>query len=131
MLPMAPMQTAATMPLEIGIALIAAYGATLTAYIGIAAFFYWRLGQMPSRQEHVDLRNEFKSDIAELRSEVKAEIAQLREDMKADNALLREEFRRSHQQIMLALINHSHRDDGQTVFTMPPELEMMPAPADD
>ena len=42
---------------------------------------------------------------------------------------LREEFCRSHQQIMLALVNHSHRPDGPAVFTLPPELELTPAPA--
>ena len=41
---------------------------------------------------------------------------------------LRGEFRRSHQQIMLALVNHSHRPDGQPVFTLPPELELTLAP---
>ena len=40
----------------------------------------------------------------------------------------RGEFRRSHQQIMLALVNHSHRPDGPAVFTLPPELELTPAP---
>ena len=174
MLLMMPMQSASTMPLEIGIALIAAYGATLTAYVGIVAVFYWRLGQVPTRQEFIELRNELKTDnaqfreetkaemaqlrgetkaeMAQLRGETKAEMAQLREETKAemaqfreetkadmaqlradireDMALLREEFRRSHQQIMLALANHSHREGGQAVFTLPPELETTPSPAD-
>ena len=40
----------------------------------------------------------------------------------------RGEFRRSHQQIMLARVNLSHRPDGPAVFTLPPELELTPAP---
>ena len=57
-----------------------------------------------------------------MRSEFKADMTQMRDE-------LREDFRRSHQQIMLALVNHSHRPDGPAVFTLPPELELTPASA--
>ena len=152
MLLMMPLQTAATMPIEIGIALIALFGATLTAYIGTVAFFGFRLGRVPTRQEYTELRNELKADNERIRQEVKEGMVQLRTEFREDNARLREEFRednarlreefrtemaelhkefrRSHQQLMLALVNHSHRDDGQAVFTAPPELEITPSPAD-
>ncbi len=50
-------------------------------------------------------------------------MAQLRQELVA-------EFRRSHQQLMLALVSHSHGEDGQAVFTAPPEMETTPTPAD-
>jgi hypothetical protein len=61
--------------------------------------------------------------MAQSRQEHKEEMAQFRQE-------LRDDFRRSHQQMMLALVNHSHNDDGQAVFTLPPELETTPTPAD-
>lgn len=108
-----------TIPLAALIALLAIYGTTLTAFIGTIVFLALRLGRLPTREDHNDLRSELKTDMA-----------QLREDFKAENARLREDFRRSHQQLMLALANHSHRDDGQAVFTLPPEVETTPSPAD-
>ena len=151
------------MPIEIGIALIAMYGATLTAYVATAAFFGWRLGRVPTRQEYAELRNELKADNTQLREELKADMAQLRQEQREDMAQLRQEqredmaqlrqeqredmaelredmaqlrqellaeFRRSHQQLMLALVNHSHNEEGQAVFTAPPDLETTPTPAD-
>ena len=87
------------------------------------------------KRDIAEFRREHKADMEELRAEVKRDIAEFRrehrEDMARFSQELREEFRRSHQQIMLALVNHSHRDDGQSVFTLPPETEIAPAPADD
>ena len=128
-------------PFSALIALFAIYGGTLTAFLGTIAYFAFRLGRLPTRTEHNELRNEakadnvqlreeLKADNVQLRDELKADIAQLRTDMNAGFASLREEIRHSHQQIMLALVNHSHREDGQAVFTLPPELETTPAPAD-
>ena len=96
-------------PLALIIALAAANSGAVVALIGVVVFLALRVGRLPTREDHNELRNE----------------------LKADNAQLREEFRRSHQQIMLALVNHSHREDGQAVFTLPPEMEITPAPADD
>ena len=128
------------------------YGATLTAYVATAAFFGWRLGRVPTRQEYAELRNELKADNTQLREELKADMAQLRQEQREDMAQLRQEqredmaelredmaqlrqellaeFRRSHQQLMLALVNHSHNEEGQAVFTAPPDLETTPTPAD-
>ena len=130
MLLTAPLQTASSVPVEFAIALLALYGATLTAYIGTAAFFGWRLGRVPTRQEFNELRNELKADNTQLREELKADMAQLRSDFREDMAQLREDFRRSHQQLMLALVNHSHNEEGQAVFTAPPEMETTLSPAD-
>ena len=96
-------------PFALIIALAAANGGAVVTLMGVVVFLAFRVGRLPTREDHNELRNE----------------------LKADNAQLREEFRRSHQQIMLALVNHSHREDGQAVFTLPPEMEITPAPADD
>ena len=128
-------------PFSFIIALAAINSGAVVALVGVVVYLALRVGRLPARQEHNELRNEFKGDLVQLREELKADNARLREELKADNAQLRadmredmaqlrEEFRRSHQQIMLALANHSHREDGQAVFTLPPEVETMPAPAD-
>ena len=96
-------------PLALIIALAAANSGAVVALMGVVVFLAFRVGRLPTREDHNELRNE----------------------LKADNAQFREEFRRSHQQIMLALVNHSHREDGQAMFTLPPEMEITPAPADD
>ena len=105
-------------------------GAVGCAVVGVVVYLALRVGRLPTRQEHNELRNEFKADSVQLRDELKADMAQLRADMREDMAQLREDFRRSHQQLMQALVNHSHREDGQAMFTLPPEMETTPAPAD-
>lgn len=132
-------------PLSFIIAMSALNSSAVVAFVGIAVYLALRLGRLPTRQEHNELRVEMKDDLAEFRREYKAELAEFRREYKAGLAEfrrehkedmarlsqdLREEFRRSHQQIMLALVNHSHRDDGQTVFTLPPEMETTPTTAD-
>ena len=117
-------------PFSFIIALAAINSGAVVALVGVVVYLALRVGRLPTRQEHNELRNEFKGDLVQLREELKADMSQLRADMREDNAQLREEFRRSHQQLMLALVNHSHREDGQAVFTLPPEMETTPAPAD-
>ena len=132
-------------PFSYIIALAAINSSAVIAFAGIVVYLALRLGRLPTRQEHNELRTELKGDMAELRAEVKGEIAEFRREHKEDMAEirrehkedmarlsqeLREDFRRSHQQIMLALVNHSHREDGLAVFTLPPEMETTPAPAD-
>ena len=107
-------------PFALIIALAAANSGAVVALIGAVVFLAFRVGRLPTREDHNELRNELKADNAQLRADIREDMAQLRE-----------EFRRSHQQIMLALVNHSHREDGQAVFTLPPETEITPAPADD
>ena len=96
----------ATIPLSFAIAMLAIHGTAMTTLIAALVLLALRLGRLPTREDYNELRNEFRADMAQLR----------------------EDFRRSHQQIMLALVNHSHRPDGQPVFTLPPELELTPAP---
>ena len=121
-------------PFSIIITLAAINSSAVIAFVGVVVYLALRLGRLPTRQEHNELRTEMKGDTAELRAEVKGEIAEFRREHREDIARLsqelREEFRRSHQQIMLALVDHSHREDGQAVFTLPPEMETTPAPAD-
>ena len=118
-------------PLSVLVALFAINGGTLTAFIGAIVFLAVRLGRLPTREEHNELRHEMKADVAQLRHELKADAAQLRQEFREDMARLREEFRRSHQQLLLALGGHSHGDDGLAVFTVPAELDPTPTPGDD
>ena len=158
--------TTVEVPFSFIIALSAINGGAVAAIVGVVVFLALRVGRLPTRQEHNELRSEFKADNAQLRADMRedmaqlradmaqlradmreemaqlradmreemaqlrADMAQLRADMREDMAQLREDFRRSHQQLMLALVNHSHREDGQAVFTAPPEMEITPAPAD-
>ena len=128
-------------PFSFIIALAAINSGAGVALVAVVVYLALRVGRLPTRQEHNELRSEFKGDSVQLREELKADnaqlradmredMAQLRADMREDMAQLREDFHRSHQQIMLALVNHSHREDGQAVFTLPPEMETTPAPAD-
>ncbi len=139
-------------PFSFIIALAAINSGAGVALVAVVMYLALRVGRLPTRQEHNELRSEFKGDSVQLREELKADnaqlradmredmaqlradmredMAQLRADMREDMAQLRADFRRSHQQIMLALVNHSHREDGQAVFTLPPEMETTPAPAD-
>ena len=110
-------------PVAFLIALYALNSSAIVAFVGIVVFLALRLGRLPTRQEHNELRNEFKEDMAQFRREYKEDMAQLRQELLS-------EFRRSHQQLMLALANHSHNDDGQAVFALPPEMETIPSPAD-
>ena len=73
------------------------------------------------RQEIVDAKTELRQEIANTKMELEAKI-----DAAKDEVL--REIRRSHQQLVLTLVNHTHNANGQAVFTLPPETE--PTPAD-
>ena len=142
----------AEVPFSFIITMSAINSGAIVAVVGVVVYLALRLGRLPTRQEHNELRNEFKADMAQLRTDMREDMAQLRTDMREDMAQLRTdmredmaqlradvredmaqlraEFRHSHQQIMLALVNHSHREDGQTVFALPPEMETAPVAAD-
>ena len=117
-------------PLSFLIALYAFNSSAVVAVIGAVVYLALRLGRLPTRQDFNELRTELKADNTQLREEYKADMAQLRREFREDLAQLREDFGRSHQQLMLALVSHSHGEDGQAVFTAPPELETTPSPAD-
>ena len=77
-----------------------------------------------------ELRREIAANKEELRSEIVSAESRLRSEIdKAKNEVL-QEIRRSHQQIIIAVANHTHNADGQAVFTLPPDTELVPAPAD-
>lgn len=102
----------------------------------------FRIGRLPTREEHTALqkevtanKEELKAEIANAESRLRAEIANTEEKLRAEiekskNEVL-QEIRRSHQQTMLALAHHTHNENGQAVFTLPPDVELVPAPADD
>ena len=125
--------------------------------VAALALMAFRVGRFPSREESNALRDEvaankveLKEDVAavklevlnakaELRQEIADTKAELRQEIADTGARLRQEItdakeevlreiRRSHQQLMLALVNHTHNANGQAVFTLPPETE--PTPAD-
>ena len=54
-----------------------------------------------------------------MREEMRADIRDMRDDMRAEMREMREEMRRNHQQLLAALINHSHDATGQAVFLNP------------
>ena len=119
------------------VALIGSQGLIAAALIAMA----YRIGRMPSREEFnalhkevTDNKAELKQDIADAKAELKQDIADAKAELKQDIADAKievlQEIRRSHQQIMLALINHTHLESGEAVFTLPPDLELVPAPAD-
>ncbi len=97
------------------VALIGSQGLIAAALIAMA----FRIGRMPSRQEF----NALHKEVTDNKAELKQDIAD------AKNEVLHE-VRRSHQQIMLALVNHTHLESGEAVFTLPPDLELVPASAD-
>ena len=119
------------------VALISSHGIIAVALIAIA----FRIGRLPTREEF----NSLQKEVVENKEELKADIANtalvLREEIANTELILRgeidkakneviQEIRRSHHQIMLALVNHSHDENGQAVFTLPPDVELVPSPAD-
>ena len=86
------------------------------------------------RLEIVDAKAELRLEIvdaeARLRREISDTEARLRQEIAGSKDEVLREIRRSHQQSMLALVNHTHNANGQAVFTLPPETEPAPAPAD-
>ena len=73
------------------------------------------------RQEISDAKDELRQEISDAKDELRQEITTAKDEV------LRE-IRRSHQQLVLTLVNHTHNANGQAVFTVPPETE--PTPAD-
>ncbi len=135
---------------------IGSHGLLAVVLVGIAL----RLGGLPTRKEYNDLRGdvsdnkqeivstkaELKQEIADTKAELRQEIVDAKTELRQEIANTKmqleakidaakyevlQEIRRSHQQLMLALANHTHNANGQAVFTLPPETEPVPAPADD
>ena len=133
---------------------IIAFGFTVTASIAAAAY---ALGNLPKRKEYDELRqdvndridrsskeakqdvNVLRQEFAELRQDVnrsniemEQRFSELRQDVNRSNGELKEELvaeiRRSHQQLIRALVNHRHLEpDGAPIFTEPPDVELVAA----
>ncbi|MCY3692909.1 MAG: hypothetical protein OXI54_14415 [Chloroflexota bacterium] len=108
------------------VALISSHGIIAVALIAIA----FRIGRLPTREEHAALQKEVTSNKEELKADIANSEMRLRADIEKTRNEVLQEIRRSHQQIMLVLANHTHDDNGRAVFTLPPDVELVPAPAD-
>ncbi len=75
------------------------------------------------------LREEFQRSQEQFREEVVRSQEQFREEVVRSLDHLREDMQRSHNQLMRAILAHSHRDDGRPTFDLPPDFE--PTPVDD
>ena len=87
------------------------------------------------RGEITSVKEELRGEITSMKEELRGEITSMKEELRGEIASAKfetlQEIRRSHQQIMLALANHTHNnDDGQAVFALPPDVELVPSPAD-
>ena len=132
------------------------YGAMLTVFMVILSALWLRMGNVQQELGGVQgsvkqLREDMQRSQDQLREEIRSSQDQLREDMQHSQSLFREEILRSqdqlrqdilrgqdqlredmqriHNQLMRAILAHSHRDDGRPIFDLPPDFE--PTPADD
>ncbi len=78
--------------------------------------------QIAGMRRQIDEMNKLINQTNERIDQTNERIDRLRDD-------LREEMRRNTDRIILALVNHSHRDGSPPVFSVPPEIE--PVAADD
>ncbi len=76
-----------------------------------------------------EFREEMLRSNNQLREDIHISQREFREDMQRSQDELREDFQRGHNQLMRAILAHSHRDDGRPTFDLPPDFE--PTPADD
>ena len=106
------------------IAIIALLGTLFISAVGAA----FALGGLPRRGEFNEMRKEVKdlSDkVEESHKELSNKIEESNKELKAE---LIAEIRRSHQQLLRALINHRHLEpDGEPIFTEPPDAELVAA----
>ena len=110
--------------------LIAIATLAATTLISVVAAAY-ALGGLPRRSEFNDLRKEvgdLRKEMGDLRKEMGDLRIEMNDKIDKSNQDLLAEMRRSHQQVMRALINHRHLEpDGEPVFTEPPDTEMVAA----
>ena len=96
--------------------LIAIMSLGFTVVASVVGWAY-ALGNMPKRSE----LNELSKEVNELRKEVRGSQKELKAELIA-------EMRRSHQQLMRALITHRHQErGGEPVFSEPPDTELVAA----
>ena len=120
--------------------------AELIAIVGLAAMLFisgvgaaYALGNLPRRSEfrdandkndasHKELTDKIDAVQKELTDKIDAVQKELTDKIEQSNANLIVEIRRSHQQVMKALINHRHLEpDGEPIFTEPPDTELVAA----
>ena len=107
--------------------------ASVIALLIVAGGGLYRLGRLGNQVEQLqvqmrDVREEMRGDMNSLREEMRGDMNSLREEMRGDVNSLREEMRRNHQQLLVALANHGHDEQGHAVFRMPPGAEPQPTP---
>ena len=81
--------------------------ASIIALLIVAGGGLYRLGKLGNQVEQLQVQ-----------------MRDVREEMKD----LRDEMRRNHQQLLVALANHSHDEQGHAIFRMPPGAEPPPSP---
>ena len=100
--------------------LIAIVGLGIMLFVSGAGAAY-ALGNLPKRSEFKEAIE--KNDVSH--KELSDKIEESNKELKAE---LIAEIRRSHQQLMRALINHRYLEpDGEPVFTEPPDTELIAA----
>ena len=87
------------------------------AIVGPAAFIWQEIhvngAEIRALQEDV---HDLQSDVGSLQSDV----GSLRDDIRKLEAGLREDMQRNHQQLLEALVNHRHGEDGTAIFRVAP-----------
>ena len=109
--------------------LIASVLATAVAIVGFVAVVYHKLGKLEGKLEGEVGRLEEKLDqgLAANRELILAESRRLSDKMDADYARLSDKMDVQHaetmaaiQRLMEAFLSHSHDDDGNVIFRIPP-----------
>ncbi len=120
--------------------------AELIAIVGLGVMLFvagvgaaYALGNLPRRSEfkdandkneasHKELSGRIEASHKELSDKIDAVHKELSDKIEQSQANLVAEIRRSHQQVMRALINHRHLEpDGEPIFTEPPDTELVAA----
>ena len=85
--------------------------ASIIALLIVAGGGLYRLGKLGNQVEQLQVQ-----------------MRDVREEMREEMKDLRDEMRRNHQQLLVALANHSHDEQGHAIFRMPPGTEPPPSP---
>ena len=123
------------------------YGMLLAAILGILSALWLRMGSVQQefgelkagvaavREQVADVRGEvvavegrMERRFHELQEQMERRHHELQEQMERRFLELQEQMERNHNQLMRAILAHSHRPDGRPTFDLPPDFE--PTPAD-
>ena len=100
-------------------ATIVAFVNVITLLVLIGGGVFW-LGKLSNRVSHLENRvDQLENKIDQVDKKVDQLADDLREEMRNLRNELLEEMRRGNQQILLALVNHSHDGDGQPILRVP------------